>query len=55
MTFPVSRVDRHEPFNLLIVLVALLLLGAAIRRGASRQRGRGAHALSERLVGGVAG
>ncbi len=31
MMYPVSRVDRHEPLNLLLVVVALVTAAALVR------------------------
>jgi hypothetical protein len=31
MMYPVSRVDRHEPMNVLVVMVALAVAAAFVR------------------------
>jgi hypothetical protein len=31
MMYPVSRVDRHEPLNVLVVIVALVMAAAFVR------------------------
>lgn len=31
MMYPVSRVDRHEPLNVLVVMVALVVAAAFVR------------------------